>query len=470
MGFSGKPSKGCAPCRAKRTKCDLAQPFCTQCVRKNRICSGYRDAQDMIFVNETMLVVRKAKRRAEDLPRPSVSVDHSIRDMLQKQQPSRRASLDNEAMMHFFSNYNKKFFPRNSQSHGDDGLDYMLPLYQKDSITGGPVSEIIRASGLAALGNRGNPKLLIEARAKQVKVLGQLNKLLQDPKTAYSESTLLTCVLLGAFENIIWDSPRSMEIRTAHVQGAVTLVELIGPKRLSSTVGRGIYLRVRENMLSHCFLAHEPFPAFLLDDDTTEDPDCDPVLWKLFSRLCQVRADHKKKGLVDAEIAIEAQSIEEDFEKWEKGITKWNVLEKTMADWKINDPHHYIWIWTLWMLHQTSRILALDLVIIWARSQVALEPSTSATAFLADRISTHVVLCENLKKRTDLQLGEFRSMDAGIGTIASYDCLWPLYVLMTSSSCTPETRTWIVQSADMVADEFGVKQAKILADSLRPYI
>jgi hypothetical protein len=112
--------------------------------------------------------------------------------------------LDDEAMMHFFANYNKKFFPAESQP-GERGIDYMLPLYEKDSTAGGTVSEIIRASGLAALGNRrGNPKLLITARAKQVKVLQQLNLQLQDPKVAFTESVLLTVVILGVFEVSVW--------------------------------------------------------------------------------------------------------------------------------------------------------------------------------------------------------------------------------------------------------------------------
>jgi len=137
-------------------------------------------------------------------------VDRFILDMLDIQQPSRQAALDDEAMMHFFANYDKKFFPREGQP-GESGIEYMLPLYQKDSTTGGTVSEIIRASGLAALGNRrGNPKLLITARAKQVKVLQQLNLQLQDPKSAFTESSLLTVVMLGVFE--VSDGPQPIRL------------------------------------------------------------------------------------------------------------------------------------------------------------------------------------------------------------------------------------------------------------------
>lgn len=186
------------------------KPSCTQCVRKNRICSGYRQEENTRFVNETNLVVRKATRKTDDQPQQSFSVDRFILDMLDIQQPSRQAALDDEAMMHFFANYDKKFFPREGQP-GESGIEYMLPLYQKDSTTGGTVSEIIRASGLAALGNRrGNPKLLITARAKQVKVLQQLNLQLQDPKSAFTESSLLTVVMLGVFE--VSDGPQPIRL------------------------------------------------------------------------------------------------------------------------------------------------------------------------------------------------------------------------------------------------------------------
>jgi hypothetical protein len=116
-------------------------------------------------------------------------------------QPSRLAAADDEAISHFFAHYNEKFFASAGQPHAAGGFDYILPVFLQDMASGGPIPEIIRASGLAALGNmKGSPELLVAARGKQVKVLRQLNQQLQNPRTALSDSSILTCIMLGVFE------------------------------------------------------------------------------------------------------------------------------------------------------------------------------------------------------------------------------------------------------------------------------
>jgi hypothetical protein len=119
---------------------------------------------------------------------------------LQLQRPSRGVAVDDEALAHFFAHYNEKFFSVDGHHH-EGGIDYVLPVYQQDLVSGGPVPEIIKAVGLAALGNlKGMPELLTSARAKQVAVLRQLNEQLQNRNTALSDSSTMTCILLGTFE------------------------------------------------------------------------------------------------------------------------------------------------------------------------------------------------------------------------------------------------------------------------------
>lgn len=116
-------------------------------------------------------------------------------------QPSRMAALNDEAVAHFLAHYNEKFFAAEGSQHPEGGFDYILPVFERDMAAGGPIPEIIRAAGLAALGNMKNSQeLLVTARAKQGNVLRALNQQLQDPKTAFSDSSILTCIMLGVFE------------------------------------------------------------------------------------------------------------------------------------------------------------------------------------------------------------------------------------------------------------------------------
>ncbi|KAJ5097969.1 hypothetical protein N7532_004970 [Penicillium argentinense] len=60
MVFRGKPSPGCGPCRQRRIKCDLGIPSCTQCLKVQNKCYGYRDRLDLMFLHQTDNVTPKA--------------------------------------------------------------------------------------------------------------------------------------------------------------------------------------------------------------------------------------------------------------------------------------------------------------------------------------------------------------------------------------------------------------------------
>ena len=62
MVYSGRPSTGCALCRARRKKCNETRPECQNCIRAGQACAGYRDKIDTMFKDETASIVFKARR------------------------------------------------------------------------------------------------------------------------------------------------------------------------------------------------------------------------------------------------------------------------------------------------------------------------------------------------------------------------------------------------------------------------
>jgi hypothetical protein len=117
------------------------------------------------------------------------------------QQPSRAASVDDEAIAHFFTEYNYIYFASDGPNRLGNGVDCVLPIFRQDASSGGPMATIVLACGLAALGNvHGSRDLVMAARGKQALVLGQLRRQLSDPKTAVSDSSILTSITLGIFE------------------------------------------------------------------------------------------------------------------------------------------------------------------------------------------------------------------------------------------------------------------------------
>lgn len=76
MVFCGKPSKGCGECRSRKIRCDQARPTCSQCVKGNRVCPGYRDELSLMFRDESQQVVRKAKTGATPASRRARKTTH----------------------------------------------------------------------------------------------------------------------------------------------------------------------------------------------------------------------------------------------------------------------------------------------------------------------------------------------------------------------------------------------------------
>ncbi|TGO42720.1 hypothetical protein BHYA_0006g01230 [Botrytis hyacinthi] len=68
MVFCGKPSKACLCCRKRRIKCDQKLPACTQCIRVDKICPGYRDQLELYFRDEN----EKTLRKANSMNNPSI--------------------------------------------------------------------------------------------------------------------------------------------------------------------------------------------------------------------------------------------------------------------------------------------------------------------------------------------------------------------------------------------------------------
>ena len=48
-----------------------------------------------------------------------------------------------------------------------------------------------------------------------------------------------------------------------------------------------------------------------------------------------------------------------------------------------------------------------------------------------------------------------------------YTLIYPLYTAYWSRKCTSVARTWIIEQLDRVAEHFGIKEAKSVAEILR---
>ncbi|XP_014562305.1 hypothetical protein COCVIDRAFT_62327, partial [Bipolaris victoriae FI3] len=56
------PSAGCQACRERRVGCDKARPACRKCIIRGQICPGYRDANGVVFKDESKAVFARQSK------------------------------------------------------------------------------------------------------------------------------------------------------------------------------------------------------------------------------------------------------------------------------------------------------------------------------------------------------------------------------------------------------------------------
>ncbi|KAF2648902.1 hypothetical protein K491DRAFT_223207 [Lophiostoma macrostomum CBS 122681] len=172
-------------------------------------------------------------------------------------------------------------------------------------------------------------------------------------------------------------------------------------------------------------------------------------------------------------MAEEAQQLMDKFKAWEPKVSNWDPDHRPSPTpgtiYSADDTYRFVWRTTIWLFKNTASVLASEIVIEWARAQCTVSPSVSCSATLERAVRTQKELCQELIESTVYYLKEFRSSQPGMRTIGGYGLLWPIYVLSTSSTSTLETMIWITEQSEKVAEEFGIRQAKVMADFLRMY-
>ncbi|KAF9887045.1 hypothetical protein FE257_010539 [Aspergillus nanangensis] len=319
MVFCGKPSKGCGECRSRKIRCDQARPTCSQCIKGNRVCPGYRDELSLMFRDESQQVVRKAKtgstgRRTKNprksartvspngnrsktsptLPTGSSPSSSSVAASTQnnstgtpldvidfndlsyiQESPSESSvqlltprsspGLGLQPSYQFTEDEAISYFRQSNQWPGNFWmLDFSPDLYE---ITGEetPSQLAMRASivsvGTAMLSRvRQSAHLKIDAERDYGHALQMLTAAVMNEEEAKTNSTLAAVLLLAIFEVVTCRTPRTIEKWTSHIYGAAALLELRGAEQLQDEDGLKLFVQLRFQLITTCLqrAAHVP--------------------------------------------------------------------------------------------------------------------------------------------------------------------------------------------------------------------
>jgi hypothetical protein len=145
--------------------------------------------KDLVSADHAALDCCRASRRSMDSDTPTAS------ESLHPWSGNVRVSAEQQAVCFFFSNYVLE--PSNSRK---SVYDYLPALYNNESEKGA-MSCAVTALGLAGLSYRkGEPCLLSAAKSMYSSALHLTNEALSDPKTAVTDATLISVLLLGLYE------------------------------------------------------------------------------------------------------------------------------------------------------------------------------------------------------------------------------------------------------------------------------
>jgi hypothetical protein len=100
----------------------------------------------------------------------------------------------------------------------------------------------VNAASLAGFANATkNPVIMQQAQAAYGSALRLTNNALRVKETAVKDSTLISVILLGLYENFLFRDRQSIQAWVKHVDGACALLNLRGEQQFESNLGRRLF-------------------------------------------------------------------------------------------------------------------------------------------------------------------------------------------------------------------------------------
>jgi hypothetical protein len=257
-------------------QCDQKRPSCSQCIRAGLACHGYRDELSMMFKNESDMVAKKAEKRYGELAKRKASSTSISSKEKESQTPGSDAStsslfcwnempygasrgstdivlakyptppasmvseimpsIEDEAQGFFIANYvaQPALVPR--------GQFEWVPQLLAQPYVEDVLSSTVNAVALAGFGNAvKSPAIMRKAQTAYTLALNMTNSALRVKETAIKDSTLVSVILLGTYENIMYTDRQSVDAWSKHVNGACALFNLRGREQFTTQIGRNIF-------------------------------------------------------------------------------------------------------------------------------------------------------------------------------------------------------------------------------------
>jgi len=280
-------------------------------------------------------------------------------------------------------------------------FDFLYEIWKPVSTT--PDREVdgvlasMTAVGLMGLATMTQSRDMMEAAQKSYgTALRLMNHALADPAEAVKDTTMLSVLILGVFEMMTENTPRTRTIEAfqEHVNGAAALAVMRGTAQFQTNAGKRMFAMLCQRVVISCIQKAIPVPGQLVElfhDMSKTSLPGDPTVWittMMFETL-QIRYEIKRGALADPVMIVETLiAIEERYE---------SLLTQLPPEWHFRtfklSRHHpavyngfchlypSLWHATVWNGLRTTRILILETIL----SEIYLESQSYASRLSSPR-------------------------------------------------------------------------------------
>ncbi|RHZ59260.1 Zn(II)2Cys6 transcription factor [Aspergillus thermomutatus] len=256
-GVRGK-SQGCGTCRARKIACGQERPSCSQCLKSNRQCLGYR--RDRVFV----LVQPGAKESSR-----TTRQDHANNQIILDQGPGNVIIMSCHIRQRLLDEFIGRCLPHTrflSPKHYRPWL-FLLP----DIPTRSKALEFSTlAISCAALGRKFQDTALIHQSLKAyTRGLREMQRALWNASLMHDNETLAACLVLSLYE--LMECPdNGADAYLSHCRGFLSLIKARGMDAHTAGIGHDLFLGVRLQGILDA-IGHR-VPNFLCDRAWCQDP------------------------------------------------------------------------------------------------------------------------------------------------------------------------------------------------------
>jgi hypothetical protein len=491
----------------------------------------------MMFKNESEVVAKKAEKRYEKLakqnPAPKkkeAELDFSEwsfnRDWLSTRTgtyvvPYTRyptpesmtreivPSIEDQALGFFIGNYvaQPTIVPRGQ-------FEWVMELLAEPD-TEDILRSSVHAASLAGFANATkSPTIMQQAQAAYGSALRMTNDALRVKETAIKDSTLIAVIMLGMYENFVFQDRRSIQAWAKHVDGACALLNLRGKDQFQSNLGRRLFHQFYGVVLLVALetgrAVHPGMHELYQIMTPTSNYSVHGRQWTtrligVMHSAINLNKDKDTDPKTMVEIALKIDHEMDEIKELMPRIWDYDVihLDQPSQHQYGGTYHIYLdpWIAQMWNNVNSCRLCLYKVVRenltkgwMWHSPPIFSSTEYESLKTIAEAVlhATSTAIIASVPQITgmipfpDLSTAKRRASDPSVGEGAPVytiqppgtyldvsksthmvHLIWPLYAAAQIDLVSPEMRQWCIDILHYVALRIGTRQAVVLADELK---